>query len=94
MYCDPQALELIARFLLAFILWIWLKNIERLAGWPSIWETSERALAKHCFLVGKVQAVKWQTVRLASWGIWSRLSNAAHLSNSKLVLLCKGKEWV
>ncbi|XP_042655912.1 uncharacterized protein LOC122154086 [Tyto alba] len=66
--CDPQALELIAGFRLAFILWIWLKNIERLAGWPSIWETSESAVAKHCFLVRKVQAVKWQTARLASWG--------------------------
>jgi len=36
---DPQALERIAKFLLALILWIWLKNTERLAGWPSIWES-------------------------------------------------------
>lgn len=51
-------------------------------------------VAEHRFLVGEVQAVKWQMVQLASWGVWSRLSNAAHLSNLKLVLLCKGEEWV
>lgn len=38
--CGTEALGLIAAFLLAFTLWIWLKNTASLAGWLSIWEAA------------------------------------------------------
>lgn len=77
-----------ARFLLAFILWIWLKNIGRPAGWPLVCVTSKRARALGLGSAG------WEMANGAFGlaGGLEQVEQRCSFEQPKLVVLCKGKE--